>query len=133
MSELEKLKEKMEFHEAELVRLKTEKHNLKSKTQSTIDTLKDLATKIDELERSQKDIFVTDHAILRYLERIDGMDIEAIRKKIATEQVSKLIHQLGNGVFPVNDIFKITVNDKKITTVLLNEQKTSKSKSFSER
>lgn len=133
MSELDKLKEKMEFYEAELVKLKSEKSNLKSKTQDTIDTLKELAEKIDLAERTQKEIFITDHAILRYLERVEGMDIDAIRKKITTEQVSKLIHQLGNGVFPVNDVFKITVNDKKITTVLLNEQKTSKSKSFSER
>lgn len=119
--ELHKLIEESDRLQAELMEIKTEK-------QSIVDRLKHVESKIEELKNSHMELVVSDHAIVRYLERVENLDIEAIKKKIVTEKVNELINKLGNGVFPVNDTFKITVNKKVITTVLLNSQKTSLSK-----
>lgn len=119
--ELHKLIEESYGLQAELISIKSDK-------QSIVDKLKHVESKIEDIKNAQLEIVVSDHAIIRYLERVENLDIEAIKKKIATDKVSELINKLGNGVFPVNDVFKITVNKKVITTVLLNEQKTSLSK-----
>lgn len=133
-NEINKLIEKSDELQAELAKLKSEKYQIKNKTQSVIDQLKNTENKIEELRLSQTEIIISDHAIVRYLERVEGIDMEDVKKKIATEKVTELINKLGNGIFPVNDVFKITVNKKVITTVLLNGQKTSLSKKqFSQR
>lgn len=33
--------------------------------------------------------YVTDHAVLRYLERVEGIDVEAVRKKLSLAAVDK--------------------------------------------
>lgn len=133
-NEINKLIEKSDELQAELAKLKSEKLQIRNKSQSVIDQLKNIENKIEELRLSQTEIIISDHAIVRYLERVEGIDMEDVKKKIATEKVTELINKLGNGIFPVNDVFKITVNKKVITTVLLNGQKTSLSKKqFSQR
>lgn len=132
--ELNKLIEESDALQAELLMLKDQRNTIKNKSQSVIDKLKRVDESIQKIRLSQEEIIISDHALIRYLERVEGMDIESIRQKIVTEKVSELINKLGDGVFPVDDVFKITVNKKVITTVLLNEQKTSRNKKqFSER
>lgn len=126
--EIDKLIERSDELQSELAELKSQKSMIKSKSQSVIDKLKDVEKNIEELRLSQTEIIVSDHAVVRYLERVMGMSIDSIKKKIVTEKVNELINKLGNGVFPVDDVFKITVNNKVVTTVLLNNQKTSLSK-----
>lgn len=61
---------------------------------------------------------VSDHAVVRYLERIEGVDIEAIKKKILPEHMVKMTKALGNGYYPVGDTHKIRVKDGIVVTVL---------------
>ena len=60
---------------------------------------------------------VTDHAVLRYLERVENINTEKIRKKILSRNAIKIINQFGgNGSFSVDNI-KITVVNNKIVTI----------------
>ena len=103
INELERDKEKAEtalsVARAEVTKIKSNIHNL---TQS-------------------KDPIVTEHAILRYLERIEGIDFEEVKKKILTEKVKGFIEKLPNGVFPVEgspNNFKIKVKNRVVITIL---------------
>lgn len=79
-----------------------------------IDKIKD---KIEEL-KSDNSIKISEHAILRYFERIKGYNISDIEKEIITEDVKKLVETLGgNGKYPFND-FQLVLKDFTVTTII---------------
>lgn len=73
----------------------------------------------DYLESLKEDetYVVSEHALVRYFERVKGYDLEQINKEILTEPVKALIKKLGNGVYPVNG-FKIKVQNGCVVTVI---------------
>ncbi len=61
---------------------------------------------------------ISEHAIIRYMERVKGLNISDIEKQILTDEVLSLIDKLGgSGKYPVNN-FQIVVKDYTITTVV---------------
>lgn len=62
---------------------------------------------------------VTDHAVLRYLERAKGIDIDAIRVELG-HIVDKAI-EMGAGAAVVDGV-KYCLNDKTIVTVALKQE-----------
>ena len=60
-------------------------------------------------------IKVSDHAIVRYLERIMGFDIELIRNAIATPGIKKQTDILGNGEFITGKCRVVVVNNTAVT------------------
>lgn len=59
---------------------------------------------------------VSDHAVLRYLERVEGMDIEAVRREIGRLVDIHLEHPGACGVVVGAWVFKIT--NEVVTTVV---------------
>jgi len=127
----------------ELKALETRKNNFRKKLASKKDRQAALSKDINDLMREIRDvesiieaikigklennsITITEHAILRYLERVKGIDIEAIKKDIVTEEVLKQIKTLGAGIYPVKgryhnidkSTFMIRVRDNAVITVL---------------
>lgn len=67
---------------------------------------KDVENKIKEVDSSiskltKKEIQVTEHALLQFIQRVYGMDLEKIKKEILTESVVSTIDQLGSATIPV--------------------------------
>jgi hypothetical protein len=60
---------------------------------------------------------VSEHALLRYFERVMGFDLTEIRSKVIPEKTAELISKLGSGVYPV-DGFKIKVKDNVVVTLV---------------
>lgn len=56
-----------------------------------------------ELEKTSKsdELIVSDHSLIRYLERVKGLDIEALRQEIVTDELKALYKQLGDGKYPI--------------------------------
>lgn len=53
---------------------------------------------------AQPRIKVTDHALIRYLDRVGDYDIEEIRRQMVTKELRHTIKLVGNnGKFPVGD------------------------------
>lgn len=79
--------------------------------------LRRLREKIRIAKANDGDIHVTDHAIIRYLERILGIDIDMIRNKLRPPELiekvkisnKKVIHSINN--------FNVIVENKQIITV----------------
>jgi hypothetical protein len=59
-------------------------------------------------------IHVTDHALVRYLERVHGVDMEALRKRIG-RKVRKAVSHGANGVRIKGVSFKLI--DNRVITV----------------
>lgn len=74
----------------------------------------------------KKSITVSDHARLRYLERVRGIDIDQMDREILNDKTVSLIRQLGgNGTYPNAD-FCLKLNDYTVVTIITNTRKTSK-------
>ncbi len=62
-------------------------------------------------------MYVSDHAVLRFLERAYGLDVEAIRAEIASPVV-ELADGFGCGTVIGRNGVRITIRHGAITTVL---------------
>lgn len=81
-------------------------------------TIKEIYRKIEQANKSSE-IKVSEHAIVRYFERVLGHDIEAIEKQIVTPELLELVEKLGDsGGYPVGD-FKVLIKDGTITTIII--------------
>lgn len=118
---------------AEIKKLQTLKNNLVGEVEAlyahqqeikhTIATKKTsiqiLSTKIDKLMLQNKKLTVSEHAIIRYVERVLGINIEDIENKILNQTTYHLVEELGNGRYPCNNgQFMIVVKDGCVVTVI---------------
>lgn len=68
----------------------------------------------------QEDVLLTDHAVSRYIERVEGRDRMQIAQTMLSEHTRKQIATLGNGCYPVtiqDKNFQIVVKKNKIVTI----------------
>jgi transcriptional regulator of aromatic amino acid metabolism len=85
-----------------------------SQKKYAIDVLKEQIFKMN----NKKSIKVSEHAILRYLERISGLEIDNIEKLILNDEVLDMINKLGgNGAYPTNE-FKVVLKNYVVTTII---------------
>lgn len=97
---------------------------VKHKEKEAIDTecnqakqnLKQLKDRLLKLE-DVKDYQISEHAIIRYIERVCGVDIEAIKNNILSEEMVKNIEKFKSGKFPIKNGFVAVVKDYKIVTI----------------
>lgn len=66
----------------------------------------------------EKEVTVSEHAMLRYFERVLGYDLDEIRAKIVPDETKAFVDQFRSGEFPVNGEFRIKVKDKTVITIL---------------
>lgn len=83
---------------------------------------KQLSQAQQELEETGRsdELIVSDHAVLRYLERVKGLDIKALRQEILTDELKSLHTRLGNGKYPIetgSDKGRAVINNNIIVTV----------------
>ena len=82
---------------------------------------------IKEIEKQIKslqdiDIIISEHAILRYIERVMGIDIELIKKEILTDTLKEQFKTLGNGTYPIGNDVKVKIQNNTIVTVHTNKK-----------
>ncbi len=69
----------------------------------------------DQIEPTRVILEVTDHAVLRYLERVQGVDVEAIRMQI--RQIVKKGAELGASAVTAEGV-RFVLRNNSVTTVL---------------
>ena len=67
----------------------------------------------------QSELPVTDHAVVRYLERVHGLSLDPLRKKILTAEVERAIAQGEDYAYSGDFVFPII--KKRVVTVLTKE------------
>lgn len=114
MSELKKL-------QTQIKKLTTTRNSLVEKQKSIETQLTECNSSIRELRKqiqlSTRKIVVSEHAILRYLERVDGVDIDQIRESILTEELKKYSDQFTSGKFPFNKHNRAIIKDNVVVTI----------------
>lgn len=100
---------------AELQAAKDERKEVSNTINHISNLLKNLDKQIEEL--TDKELVVSEHAILRYLERKYSLDLEVIRKEIATDSVKDQHSMLGSGKYPIGDGMKAVIKDNTVVSV----------------
>lgn len=81
-----------------------------------------LREQIKQLEHRIKEVepVVSEHAILRYLERVRGLDLEEVRLAILDHRTVDSIKFARNGKIKKND-YTVAFKDNVVTTILVPE------------
>jgi hypothetical protein len=105
-------------HESEAEVIKMEIDNKIKELEVKNKIIFDLKSKIKTYEASAKlNPKVSEHALLRYLERVKGIDIKSCEQEILNKKVLEMIETLGgNGSFP-NENFKLVMKDNVVVTI----------------
>lgn len=77
-----------------------------------------LQSEISKIQSENKSITISDHAIIRYIERVIGVNIEDIKAHILTEDLETKIKTLGNGKYPMKDGGRVVVKNKNVVTII---------------
>jgi TolA-binding protein len=110
------LKSQLKLMEGDAEALKIEVANKQREYNAKLKSINSIKQEIDKFE-SNKKIKVSEHAIVRYFERVKGFDMSEVEKEILTEEVLMLVDQLGGtGGYP-NKNFKILMKDYTVTTI----------------
>ena len=100
--------------EQEVAKLNKQQKKLTNEIAIKLSQLNNTKKKIDEI--GSQGIVVSEHAILRYLQRVKSMDIEALSEEIVPKRTSCLIQKSGSGRYEVDDYILI-VNNGVVTTI----------------
>ena len=79
--------------------------------------MEDLKKQINSVNKNGE-LKVSEHAIVRYLERVRGVDIAEIENEILNDSVVSYVSKLGgNGKFP-NGGYQVVIKDFTVTTIV---------------
>lgn len=114
---------------SKLKNLQSRKNLLTKELQDAAAKHEELQAKIVELrkeiESTEKDIeelqaeapIVSEHALVRYLERVKGIDMEAIQREILESGSLLQAKEYPNGTFEIGNGFVAVVRDKTVVTI----------------
>lgn len=121
IKEIQKLKgleSQLRKIEGELESLKIETSNKQKEYQQKLNIANKIKEEIKKLKDS-KESRVSEHAIVRYFERVKGFNIEDIQKEILSDSIINLAEQLGgNGTYP-NNGYSVVMKDFTVTTIIV--------------
>lgn len=67
---------------------------------------------------AEKEPAITEHAMLRYIERAHGLDLDELRQFILTPALTKQIKVLGSGKYPIPHGLKAVVKGMTIVSIV---------------
>ena len=104
--------------ESEIESSKLEISNMQKELSLKVRNKESIEQKINDLKIDNKDIKLSEHALVRYFERVKGYNIEEIENEIITDELKKLVETLGlNGTYPFGE-YKLKVRNGIIVTLL---------------
>lgn len=119
MKDVKQLNERLkkERQKAELLRF--EILPIQQELSKSLLNIKELEEKIKEI--SKIDLQVSDHAIVRYFERVLRYNIEDVKSSILTDEIRAYNDTMGNGKYPVkygDDEYQVVVKNGSLITVI---------------
>lgn len=114
--ELKGLQSQLARAQADASALKTEMAAVQRKHHQANQAVQSLERRIQELQATAVEPIVSEHAILRWLERVEGIDLDAIRAKILSGPTKELIAFSKNGLIKKGGV-QLVVRNSVVVTV----------------
>jgi len=97
--------------------LKIEVANKQREYNQKLHAIERLKIEMQKLDNGSE-VKISEHAIVRFFERVKGYNIEDIEKEILSAQVVTLIEKLGgNGTYP-SENFSVVMKNNVVTTII---------------
>lgn len=116
---------KLKYFEVKKTKLTSELELLKSEISNNQKTIakinKDIQAieeQINAIKTQNTELVFSEHSILRYIERVMGIDIEELKEKILTKDERRAILNLSKTMDYNKDDFIVKIKDNVIITVL---------------
>jgi hypothetical protein len=116
--ELKGLQSQLAGIDGEIRSLKDQQSSIGRQIVERSTRLSSLRQRIERLLTSSAGVVITEHALLRFLERVDLIDMDIVRKRIMPEATLRQIQELGNGKYPVADSHVVVVKNNSIVSIL---------------
>ena len=114
--ELKKLQSLLIKQKSEIDLIKRERQLINERLSVAERNLRNTEEELKKLKTGNK-IIVSEHAVLRYLERTMELDLKAVENEILSEEVVSQYRTLGNGKYPVSNGCKAVIKDNVVITV----------------
>jgi outer membrane protein TolC len=98
----------------ELLQLRTEQRGLSVRTAALTAKLKDIEAQLDA---ASQELTVSEHALLRFIERTTGVDLDALATEIR-EKVRPVVDKIGEGDIPIGHGLRAIVRNKCVVSVV---------------
>ncbi len=108
----------LEKLEGEMEALKMQKISIGQEIQAKNTQVIKVRNELKKLNKKSDNLIVSEHAILRYLERVKKVDLELLCDEILTKEVIEAYQQLGDGKYPINNEYKVVIKDNVVLTVI---------------
>ena len=124
-TELKSLQTRAAQADAEVLQLETEYRGLQSRLDQAKRRSRILAAQIEKLKNDAAGVVVTEHAMLRYIERVIGIDMDELRGKVLPPSAETVAMAMGgNARLPVDGTHTAIVKGGAVVTVLTKENQT---------
>ena len=114
--ELKKLQSLLIKQKSEIDLIRRERQLINERLSVAERNLKNTEEELKKLKTGNK-IIVSEHAVLRYLERTMELDLKAVENEILTEETLRQYRTLGNGKYPVSNGCKAVIKDNIVLTI----------------
>ena len=116
-SQLKQLQVRKDKMKTEIEGLQTDKKELNKSINERENKLGAINSQIKDLQTQSAEIIVTEHALLRYFERILGFDLEEIKQQIITPKIEGQIRALKSCKLPFEGHFLIVKGSSIVSIV----------------
>lgn len=116
-TELKRLQSNLVKANEELTHLFSEKAKVSNAVNKATQVVNNISKKIKQLTARSNPIVVTEHATLRYIERVVGINLDDIHNIILNDEVKAKVKAFGNGKYEVEGGFSVVVKENTIVTV----------------
>ena len=97
--------------------LKTQQRSISESMNKKLSMLQKYEEDVQSIKERAKDLILSEHAILRYLERVYKLDTNKLYEEIVTQELKHNYARLGNGSYSVQDCM-VKIVDNVIVTIL---------------
>ncbi len=106
--QVEKFHIELQTAQAELNIAEAKRNKLKARIQK-------IEAEIARLGSFHKIPLVSEHALVRYLERVHNIDMDRVREELLSPALLAAIQSLGNGEFPMKDFIAVVRQNTVVT------------------
>lgn len=110
-----KLNEEISIKKSEIRDLVAEVNEKDRNMSLALQEIKKIESRINK--NTNVKMVISEHAMLRFIEREIGIDMSELQERILPEKNMKAISSLGNGEFPIGD-HKVVVKNNTVVTVI---------------
>lgn len=106
--------------EGEIMSLKVDISNRNKELTTKLKIIDELKNKIESFKKKKgKKPIVSEHALLRYCERVKGIDFSEIENEILNESVMGMVDKLGgSGAYPNSNGYQVKMKDNVVVTII---------------